>query len=203
MRAKERLGRLGGWVGSAFPGDLFEAAVEVDAAEEEVDEEGDAEDGEEGIGEAGVGAGDAGVEAEGGADPEDGDDFAGPHGGEGVEEGDDGEAEEEEEIEDAPEGEGDGGWEEEGEVFAPAFDEGWGVAIHAGGEHLRGVAEAEGAGGALEVAGEGYVFEDFRADGAVASDGGVGFGVDEEELAVGGGEAVGAVGDEGGGVDAG
>ena len=63
------------------------------------------------------------------------------------------------------------------------------VRVHAGGEGVGSVAEADGAAAAFDVAGEGYVFEDFAADGAMASDGEVGFALDEEELAVGGGEA--------------
>ena len=42
---------------------------------------------------------------------------------------------------------------------------------------------------ALDVAGEGDVFEDLAADGAMAADGEVGVALDQEELAVGGGEA--------------
>ena len=56
---------------------------------------------------------------------------------------------------------------------------------------------------ALDVPGESYVFEDLRADGAMAADGEVGLALDEDELAVGGGEAVAGIVDLPHGVDAG
>ena len=115
----------------------------------------------------------------------------------------DGQAEEEKQVEDAPEGEGDGFGEEKCEVLGPAFDHLGGGAVHAGGEGVGGVAEADGAAAAFDVAGEGDVFEDLAADGAMASDGEVGVALDEEELAVGGGEAAHGVVDLFGWVDRG
>ena len=53
------------------------------------------------------------------------------------------------------------------------------------------------------AAGQGNVFEDFLADGAVAADGEVGFALDQQELPVGGGEAGGGVVDLFGRVDGG
>ncbi len=46
--------------------------------------------------------------------------------------------------------------------------------VHAGGEGVGGVAEADGVFGALDVVGESYVFEDVEAEGAMAADGEVG-----------------------------
>ena len=101
----------------------------------------------------------------------------------------DGEADEESQVEDAPEGEGYGFGEEKGEVLGPAFYHVGGGPVHAGGKGVGSVAEADGAAAAFDITGEGHVFEDFAADGAMASYSEVGFLLDEEELAVGGGEA--------------
>lgn len=172
-------------------------------AEEEEDEEGDAEDGGGGFDEGKVGSVDAGVEAEDGAGPEEEDGGSLPQDEVGNAEGEGGETEEEEEVEGAPEGEGDGGRHEDGEVFGPAFDHGGGGRVHAGGQGVGGVAEADVAfAAALNVAGEGDVFEDFAADGSVAADGEVGVALDQQELAVGGGDAAAGVVDFGRGVNA-
>ncbi len=78
-----------------------------------------------------------------------------------------------------------------------------GRSVHAGGEGVGGVAEADNAGSPLDVAGEGDVLEDGSSKGAVAADREVGVAFDEDELSVGGGDAAGGVVDLLHGVDAG
>src|ERR1700733_733139 len=190
-------------VDTAFPCDVFLDAMVNDAANEKVGEERNPEDGDGDIERGKVGAGYAGVEAPEGSDPEEKQRPALPWDQPEDSECEDGEADEESQVEDAPECEGDGFGKEKGEVFGPTFDHGGGGAVHASGECVWSVAKADGAAAAFDVVGEGDVFEDLAADGAMASDREVGFLLDEEELAVGCSEAVDRVVDFFGGVDRG
>ena len=94
-----------------------------------------------------VGFGDAGVEAPEGAEPDEENKPAGVEEREDfqavvpLESGEDGQAEDEDDVEDAPAGEDEAVVEEEGEVLGPAFDHGPGGPVHARGKCVGGVAE--------------------------------------------------------------
>lgn len=187
-------------VGAALPGYSFDDAYVEVASEEEEDENGKAEDGEGDVGGGKVGFGCARVEAPEDTGPDDPEEDAGKLRGEEPEGGDEGDNGDEEEVEQAQERHGDGMGEEEGEVLGPAFEHGGSGAVHAGGEGVGGVAEADGIASALDVVSEGNILEDAGAEGLVAAGVEVGLGLYEEELTVGGGGAVGGRVDAGGGV---
>jgi hypothetical protein len=172
------------------------------AAKEEKDEEREGDGGDGAVKPRKVRAGDAAVVTQNGAGPKREDEELLPV--DEVAEVDEDEGEKEQaEVEGAPGGEGESVGEEEGEILAPAFDHVGEANVHAGTEGVGGETEADVVFGALDVPGEIDVFEDGAADGSVAADGEVGRAVDEEELAVGSGDALGGVVDLGGGINAG
>ena len=132
-----------GVVAAALPGDRTAKAVLDLAAKKKEDEERNAEDGKSGVERREVCPGDAAVEAKGCAQPEQKDGSPLPEDEVRKTEGEWGESEEEKQIEQAPHGQKDGPRHEQSKVLGPAFDEIGGGAIHAGGEGLGGIAEAD------------------------------------------------------------
>src|SRR6185437_6527659 len=196
MKSGRRLMRFcGGLSGSgaiatALPGDRFAEAVMDGAAEEHPDEQRRGEDRDRDVYGGEVRTGDAVVKAEKRTHPENPNNGGLPEGASISVEGErnDRQAEEEQHVENSPESQRDGAGEEQGQIFRPALDHLRQGAVHACGEGVRRVAEADGF-VALDSAGESNVFEDLAADGAMAAGGEVSIALDEQELSVGCGEA--------------
>src|ERR1700722_13702811 len=143
----------------------------IDAAKKHVDEEWYAQYGDCYVEGWKVRARNAGVEAPERPNPDEKDNASLPWLQPVEAKGSDGQAEEEDDIEDSPECQGNGLGEEEREIFGPAFDHLRRGPIHAGGDGFGGVAEANGARWSFDVLGEGDVFEDTVADGTMSADG--------------------------------
>ena len=145
-------------VTAALPDDVFTDAMVNVTANEQIDEHGDAEDRDGDVGCGKVRPGNTAVEAPESASPEEheNESLIGDVRRQG--ESEDREPEEENHIQDSPESEHDGAGHEQCQVLGPAFDHLCGGRVHARGECIGGVAEADGAVAALDVAGESDVF---------------------------------------------
>ena len=84
------------------------------------------------------------------------------------------------------------------EILGPAFDHGGGCAVHARAQGVWRIAKAQAHFAPLREKGEFHIFKDAVGDRGVAAKAPVGFTLDEQELAVGRGDALVGIGDLGG-----
>src|SRR5271165_5453246 len=100
-----------------------------------------------------------------------------------------GQTDEQQQVEDAPGCERNGIAEEQGEVLGPSLKHGSKAAVHARGDGLRRVAEAQSELATLDDVGQFHVFEDGVLDGFMSTNAEVGLAANEQKLSVGSCEA--------------
>ena len=108
-----------------------------------------------------------------------------------------GQANEQHDVEDFPKTGDQGVVKQESEIFRPALNHCGRCAVHAGAEGVRRVAKTKAHFAALGEESEFHVLENAIGDCGVSAEAAICFALDEQELAVGGGDALVGVGDFG------
>ena len=106
-------------------------------------------------------------------------------------------ADKQHDVQDFPETGGQSVVKQKREVFGPALDHCGGCSVHAGTQGIRRIAKAKTHLAALGEEREFHVLEDPVSHCGVAAEAAIGFALDEQKLAVGGGYALVGVGDLG------